>query len=264
MNPHRSLIIVIPCYNEEKRFTTLRDEYTSFLDQNEDVLLCFVDDGSTDDTVNSLQSMKRDHESKIEIFVSPKNQGKAEAVRAGIQFCDAKFDYEFIAFLDADLSTTFSECLRLYAYIEKNEKIGFAFASRILKIGSDIQRKKFRFVTGRIIATVISSILGLKVYDTQCGCKVFNRDLARKLFQEKFISKWLFDVEIFFRMIHLYGHKGAIERMVEIPLKLWVDKGDSKVRMSYFFKLWVDLFRIKRRYRGKHSNHDTLLIKNGS
>lgn len=264
MNTPRNLIIVIPCYNEEKRFTTLGDEYTSFLNRNEDVLLCFVDDGSTDNTVNSLQDLKREHESKIEIFVSPKNQGKAEAVRAGILYCNSNFDHEFIAFLDADLSTSFSECLRLYNYIKENKLIGFAFASRILKIGSDIQRKKFRFVTGRIIATIISSILGLKVYDTQCGCKVFKKDLAGDLFREKFISKWLFDVELFFRMIHLYGHKGAIERMVEMPLKLWVDKGDSKVRMSYFFKLWVDLFRIKRRYRGKDRNKDTVIVKNES
>jgi dolichyl-phosphate beta-glucosyltransferase len=264
VNTHRNLIIVIPCYNEENRFTTLTEEYTSFLNLNEDVLLCFVDDGSTDDTVICLQNLQQDHESKVAVFISPKNQGKAEAVRAGIMHCDSKFDHEFIAFLDADLSTSFSECLRLYDYIKENEQIGFAFASRILKIGSDIQRKKFRFVTGRVIATVISSILGLKVYDTQCGCKVFKKDLARDLFREKFISKWLFDVEIFFRMIHLYGHKGAIERMVEMPLKLWVDKGDSKVRMSYFFKLWVDLFRIKRRYRGEHRNNDTATVKNES
>jgi len=240
------------------------EEYTSFLDQNEDVLLCFVDDGSTDDTISCLQNLQRDHKSKVAVLLSPKNQGKAEAVRAGIMHCNANFDHEFIAFLDADLSTSFSECLRLYDYIKENEQIGFVFASRILKIGSDIQRKKFRFVTGRVIATVISSILGLKVYDTQCGCKVFKKDLERELFRERFISKWLFDVEIFFRMIHLYGHKGAIERMVEMPLKLWVDKGDSKVRMSYFFKLWVDLFRIKRRYSGKHRNKDAVKVKNGS
>ena len=243
---------------------TLLPEYTAFLNQNEDVLLCFVDDGSTDDTVTRLQNMQRAHENKIELFISPKNQGKADAVRAGVTYCNANFDYDCIAFLDADLSTSLSECLRLYAYIKENEKIEFAFASRILKIGSDIQRKKFRFVTGRIIATVISSILRLKVYDTQCGCKVFKKDLAKDLFREKFISKWLFDVEIFFRMIHLYGHKGAIERMVEMPLELWVDKGDSKVRMSYFFKLWVDLFRIRRRYRGKHGINDTVLVKNES
>ncbi len=110
----------------------------------------FVDDGSTDDTVTRLQNMQRDHDNKIEIIIIPKNQGKVEAVGAGITHCNANFDHDCITFLDAGLSTSFSECLRLYAYIKENEKIGFAFASRILKIGSDIQRKKFRFVTGTI------------------------------------------------------------------------------------------------------------------
>ena len=53
-------------------------------------------------------------------------------------------------------------------------------------------------MAGRVIATIISEILQIKVYDTQCGCKVFSRDLASEVFIDEFISRWLFDVEIFF------------------------------------------------------------------
>ncbi|MEM7086377.1 MAG: glycosyltransferase [Bacteroidota bacterium] len=242
------LVIVIPCYNEENRFREMKPEYVSFLNNHSKVVLCMVDDGSKDDTALVLQTFQKEFPQQIEVVIQPKNGGKAEAVRSGVLHCIEKLKPRHLAFLDADLATSFEECLRIHSYILEKDIITFAFASRILKIGSEIKRKKFRFVVGRIVATLISSILRIKVYDTQCGCKVFEKELATMLFKEKFISKWLFDVELFFRMIRLYGRKSATERMIEVPLKLWEDKGDSKVQMTYFFKLWIDLMKIKRKY----------------
>jgi hypothetical protein len=97
-----------------------------------------------------------------------------------------------------------------------------------------------------MIAGIISSILGLNVYDTQCGCKIFKKQLSLVLFEQKFISRWLFDVELFKRMIYLFGREKAIEKMAEVPLKNWVEKGNSKVKFSYFFKMWIDLYLIRR------------------
>ena len=224
--------------------------------------MCFVDDGSMDKTQDHLQNLEQDYPNQVEIVLMPKNKGKAEAVRSGIFHCNHTFNARHIGFLDADLATSFDEILRIYGHIQEPEHYTFVFGSRILKMGSVIKRTKFRFVVGRVIATLISSLLRLKVYDTQCGAKVFERDLADKLFAEKFISKWLFDVELFFRMIQLYGREEATKRMIEIPLRLWIDKGDSKVRLGYFFKIWFDLFRIKRRYKKKNFVNKNLLANN--
>ena len=125
----------------------------------------------------------------------------------------------------------------------------FVFASRILKIGSTVERKFYRFFLGRIIATVISSILDIKVYDTQCGCKVFKNELSKVLFERPFISKWLFDVELFSRMLSAFGKEAALEKMEEIPVKKWIDRGDSKVKMSYVFRLWYDLYLIRKKHK---------------
>lgn len=242
------LVIVIPCYNEEQRFGEMRSDYVTFLNNHEKVILCLVDDGSKDDTALVLQTFQKEFPDQVEVVIQPKNGGKAEAVRQGVLLSAKKFDTDYVAFLDADLATSFEECLRIHSYAKEKEGVTFAFASRILKIGSEIKRKKFRFVVGRFVATMISSLLGIKVYDTQCGCKVFERELSLALFEEQFISKWLFDVELFFRMIKRYGRLEAETQMIEVPLKRWEDKGDSKVQMTYFFKLWVDLMKIKRKY----------------
>ena len=242
-----NLCIVVPCYNEAKNFAL--EEYHSFVEKHSEVLICFVNDGSTDDTLPVLNKLKSSFPNRINIISYKKNRGKAEAVREGFLFCHKNFNYQNIAYLDADLATTLEECVELSTQLDG--EVNFVFGSRIMKIGSTIKRTTKRFLIGRIIATFISKILGLKVYDTQCGCKIFTKDLASQLFREKFISKWLFDVELFKRMLAIYGKEGALKKMIEIPLKKWIDKGDSKVKFSYFFKLWIDLIRINSAYKIK-------------
>ena len=246
MKGDETICIVIPCYNEEGRLPL--DEYFSFLNDGLPVLLCFVNDGSIDNTLKILEEIKIKHREKVEIVSYSKNAGKAEAVRRGIQFCNDKYNHSIIAYLDADLSTSLKECLALSDNL--SEPIEFCFGSRIRRVGSIIQRKTRRWLVGRVIATVISHILGIQVYDTQCGCKLFTKNLSIQLFKNEFISKWLFDVEIFFRMLAVYGREHAMERMLEVPLARWVDKGASSVKVTYFFKLWLDLYHINKTYNG--------------
>lgn len=241
------LCIVIPCYNEEKRLDLTR--FSNFIETQKEVLICFVNDGSIDATLQVLEDLKTKFPQNIETISTSKNVGKAEAVRAGFLHCNATFNHNKIAYLDADLATSLEECLEISENVT-NETV-LAFGSRISKIDSTIERKFHRFIIGRIIATFISKQLRLKVYDTQCGCKIFEREISNQLFSTKFISKWLFDVEIFHRLIAIYG----LDRMKivtkEIPLKTWIDFDESKVKMTYFFKLWLDLYQIKKHYRNK-------------
>ncbi|MFV5690242.1 glycosyltransferase [Flavobacterium sp. ZT3R25] len=242
--------IVLPCYNEENGISI--DEYSGFLDKTQNILICFVNDGSSDNTIGIIQVLKQKYPDQIHILNLEKNLGKAEAVRSGINYCNQNYTHKHIGYLDADLATTLEEFVELQKYLVEN--ISFCFGSRILKLGSVITRKNSRFLIGRIIATFISNVLQLKIYDTQCGCKIFTKELSLLLFKEKFISKWLFDVELFYRMKIIYGKENAIQKMAEIPLKSWTEKGNSKVKVTYFFRLWYDLYQISNSYRNNSTD----------
>lgn len=234
--------IIIPCYNEEKGLPL--NEYKQFLNNNKNDIICFVNDGSKDKTLKILQDLNHEFPSKTLVISYKKNKGKAEAVRTGVRQCLTTINFKYLAYLDADLATSLEECATMNCYFK--DSVQFVFGSRIKRLGAHIERKRSRFLIGRIIATAISIILKLPVYDTQCGCKLFSKETAQVAFKEKFISKWLFDVEIFKRIIKKFGHNQAKLIMLEVPLNSWVEKGDSKVKATYFFKLWIDLYKIYR------------------
>ena len=102
---------------------------------------------------------------------------------------------------------------------------------------------------GRILATFISNMLNLAVYDTQCGCKIFKRELLPIAFKDPFLSRWLFDVEIFYRLKNHYSAEQLKSFSKEIPLASWVDQGGSKIKLSYGLFVWGDLYNIYRFYR---------------
>lgn len=239
------LVIVIPSYNESKSLR--KKKFFNFLKKHKNVAICFVNDGSTDNTLEILNAYQTELPSQIYVFNCIENQGKAGATLMGMNYCATHLDFTKIAYLDADLATTLKECYRISKKLKG--RLSFVFGSRVKKLGSKIVRSPFRFFTGRVIATFISNILNLGVYDTQCGVKVFTKELSIQVFDKPFISKWLFDVEIFFRILLIHGRENSIFKMKEIPLKRWVDKGDSKVKMSYFFKLWIDLLKINKAYK---------------
>ncbi len=249
---HFDLTIIVPCYNESDRLPVAK--FFSFLNANVQVSVCFVNDSSTDNTLEVLQKIEAAFPQQVFLISNDSNKGKAETVRHGMCFAHDHIKAKVYAYLDADLATSLDECKSLLNHL--NKTISFVFASRILKIGSVVERKFSRFVFGRIIATFISNILDIKVYDTQCGCKLFKEALIPTLFSKKFISKWLFDVELFSRMICAMGKVDALRTMEEVPVKKWIDQGDSKVKLSYFFRLWYDLYLIR------HNHYNCLKSKN--
>lgn len=240
------LLILIPCYNEFNRLKT--EEFVRFVNENPNCGIIFCNDGSTDRTIDKLNAIQSQAENNIFIFDSKENFGKAGIIREGVRYSlEKNIAFKKLAYLDADLSTSLEECHEISKKV--NDEVLFAFGSRISKIDNHIDRKLYRHILGRIIATFISNSLGIAVYDTQCGCKIIEKKLAKDIFEEKFISRWLFDVELFFRMIKIFGKEKMKVICREIPLYEWVDVDESKVSFMYGFKLWYDLYLINKKYK---------------
>ena len=237
--------IIIPCYNEELRFPVNR--FVSFIKKNFAASIYFVNDGSSDNTDSVLEDLRIKFPKHINVINQEKNEGKAAAVRLGINSALKNNKFDRFAFLDADLSTSIEECLFLSEKVTK--ETFFVFGSRIKKLDNNIQRKAHRFIIGRVIATFISKMLRLPIYDSQCGCKIFSREWSTLIFNEAFLTRWLFDVEIFYRLINHFGRNKIQTKILEVPLSAWIDSENSKVSLFYGIKVWFDLLKIYRHYR---------------
>jgi dolichyl-phosphate beta-glucosyltransferase len=97
-----SVIVVIPCYNEAKRLSVL--QFKAFSLRSCSIRFLFVNDGSTDETINLLECLRKYDPQCFMVCNLPENVGKAEAVRQGLlQAFNAKPDY--VGYWDADLAT---------------------------------------------------------------------------------------------------------------------------------------------------------------
>jgi glycosyltransferase involved in cell wall biosynthesis len=242
-------VVVVPCYNEERRLPAA--EFERFLSDTSGISFLFVDDGSRDGTLALLRGLERAWPERARVLALPANRGKAFAVRAGVL---RAFELEpaLVGYWDADLAAPLAEILTMRALLEQRPAVQMVLGARVVLLGRHIERRPLRHYVGRLAATVISLVLSLRVYDTQCGAKLFrNTPDVRALFREPFVARWLFDVEILARWLGAQRAAGGAapgEALCEHPLAAWADVGGSKVGPGAYFGAGLDLMRLYGRY----------------
>lgn len=243
-------VLVVPAYNEAGR---LRPEaFEAFLRTDPEVELVCVDDGSTDGTGEVLEELAAGWTDRIEVVRLPANRGKAEAVRAGVVRALDR-EPEAFGYWDADLATPFDELPRLQRVLEQRPAVDVVMGARVKLLGREIRRRRIRHYPGRVFATAVSVVLGMPVYDTQCGAKLFrNVPETRHACAEPFLSGWIFDVELLARYVEQLREQGRTpeDAICEVPLYEWTDVAGSKTRPRDFVRAARDLARIWWRYRG--------------
>lgn len=261
-SPAPEIWIIVPCYNEANRLPA--GAFSAFAAAHPELGFCFVNDGSADGTIQVLQKLADGGDGRIIALDQSVNRGKAEAVRAGVGHVLVSASPKWIGYWDADLATPLEDIPRFRSLAEGREGTAFVLGSRVRRMGADIDRKPARHYLGRIFATTASAVLGLPVYDTQCGAKLIKADLAARIFDRPFVSRWLFDVELIARTICVLGRDKAAAALLEVPLDRWTEVGESRVKPSHFLKAPMELLKIRRDFKNaagtgriEHANQKT-------
>ncbi len=162
--------IVVPVFNEEESigafFTELKKVFPKINDTFETI---FIDDGSTDRSLDLLKNISETHKN-VRVFSFRRNMGKSEALTLG--FAKAQGDY--IVTLDADLQDKPSEIPSLL----KKAKEGAGLVCGWRKKRKD---KKKMLAISRIFNKTMNTIFSLDIHDYNCGFKVYTKDLAKSL-----------------------------------------------------------------------------------
>lgn len=234
--------LVVPCYNEGQRLRP--DAFLQLLASRPDVSILFVDDGSRDATPSILAGIAAQCGGRAEVLALDANQGKARAVRQGVLAALAS-GAELVGYWDADLSTPLDAVASFVETLDARPDVDLVMGARVKLLGRDIERLAVRHYAGRIFATAASIVLGLGVYDTQCGAKLFRAGSPiADAFREPFRSRWIFDVEVLERFVRRVGPAAAAARIYEFPLVRWHHAPGSKLMPRHVLRAAWDLLLI--------------------
>ncbi len=232
-----NISLIIPLYNEENRIKKNLHLIQNFLKKKENEVI-FVNDGSNDNSDKIIKKFKSKNENKrlIRYISYKKNVGKGYAIKKGV----LKSKKEWILICDLDMSVQPSQIDIWHKknFISKKNEAYFASRKHSL---SNIKTSFVRKILGFIFNLVIFILFGIKIRDTQCGFKLFNKKYAKSVFRKISSYRFSFDVEL----VLLLKKKNI--KIRELPVN-WVHKSGSKLNIFYDMPLMLyDLLKIKFR-----------------
>lgn len=233
------LSIVIPVYNEERRLQKGFDKLDIFFQSSWKAKKCeviFVDDGSTDATVEKIeQYLDKKLPYQLTLLKNDKNRGKGAVIKQGMLQAGGKY----VLFSDIDFSAPLKELNNFLPYLEKKEA-DIVIGSRALK--RELVKKHqpfYREFLGRFFNLVVRLFYLPHIKDTQCGFKLFTRQAVQKIFPKQQLDSFIFDVEILW-----LARKNELV-IKEVPVE-WTNSSISKFspNLRNAWIMWWDFFRI--------------------
>jgi len=235
------LSIVIPAHNEEKRLPPMLEAYAALFSkkQGNEAELIVVPNFCDDRTAEVAREIA-DRYPQVKVLDDPGRVGKGGAVMLGAEAAEG----DLIGFVDADGATPPEA---FYDLVEKISLDGCIIASRWMK-GSTMSPKQplSRRVASRCFNLMVRLLFGMRLKDTQCGAKLFRREVIEPVMKNLGVTSWAFDVDMLFQAKRL----GASIR--ETPT-VWCDIEGSKINVGRAsVQMFVALVRLRMFYSPLH------------
>lgn len=229
--------VCIPMYNESSIIEDTAKALSEYMSANfDDYEILFSNDGSRDNCAELVKAMGLPN---VRVVGYEQNQGKGCAVRtAMLESCG-----DVVMFTDADLAYGCDVIGRIYRIFEEKENTDIVIGSRnIAKDGYEgytLTRK----LASKAYIKVLCIAGGLKLSDSQTGCKAFSGKAAKDIFKRCEVNGFAFDFEAI-----LWAQKLGY-KFTEMPVKV-INHRESKVRLIRdTFRMLRDLRKMKKRIK---------------
>lgn len=220
------LSLVIPVYNEEQNLPLLFDAIQkAIVPLRKSWEVVFVDDGSTDQSLQVLQSLVRRDPQHVRVVVFRRNFGQTAAITAGIDHSEG----QFIVLLDADLQNDPADVPKLLSKLDE----GYDVVSGWRKDRKD--NAITRTLPSVVANGLISWVTGVHLHDYGCTLKAYRRDALEgfRLYGEMH------------RFIPVFAHSiGA--RITEVEVRHYPRRfGRANYGLDRTIKVLLDLVTVK-------------------
>lgn len=219
-----SISVVIPLYNEEENVPVLHERLSPVLEKlSDDYEIIYVDDGSTDRTLEILESLQK-KDRHIVVLSLRRNFGQTAAFAAGFDFARG----DVIITMDADLQNDPEDIPRLLELIKEYDLVS----------GWRKERKDpffSRRLPSMVANWLISKVTGVRLHDYGCSLKAYRKDIVKNLRLYGEMHRFIPAVASWYGV-----------RIAEVPVKHHPRfKGRSKYGISRTFKVLLDLVTVK-------------------
>lgn len=238
-----TLSVIIPMFNESARIgPTLRDALATMPDFEFTTELIVVDDGSRDRSADFVTRLLHDNPPRgrcldARLVAHAANRGKGAAVRTGLGMSHGHWKL----FMDADNAVPVREAPRLLA-LAQHEDVSMVIGSRRAP-GAVVEARAHRRAAGLLFRVALWLMRMPLARDTQCGFKLYRRDLADMLIVHAREDGFAFDIE------HLALTRLAGHRWIETGVP-WVHQAGGTVSpVRDGLRMLAQVARIRRRLR---------------
>lgn len=234
----KSLNIVFPVLNEEKRLTRGIERTIEFMRAN--MMMPFqlniVDNGSVDNTEclakNLCERFPELHYTKI------KEKGLGIAFREGVKnnSCD------YVGYMDIDLATNLKHLIQVQNLFFSDESLEFINGSRFSKESVVSGRKWYRNLTSYGLLFLLHFFLDMKATDAICGFKFFKKETVEKLIAKSNQDEngWFFIIEMLLR-----AERSGV-KIYELPVE-WFDDSQTKVKFITTIQNYIkNIYRLHK------------------
>lgn len=237
------VLLVIPCYRESSRLPIFLQELCPAVSQLGGVNVLVVDDGSgateAEATRALVEACREQHAFLRPMLSLQNNVGKGGAVYAG---WNEVRDESWLGFVDADGSCPAHEVCRLIDESRRQRTPASArFGSRVKMLGKSVDRLLSRHLLGRIYATLVSELLHIPVYDSQCGLKLLPAAAWHQIKDSLHVTGFAFDVELLVRLLD------SGWQVAEVPID-WHETPGSHIRLFRdSWRMFAQVLEVKKR-----------------
>lgn len=233
-----SLSVIVPVYNGDFLVESFLDQMKNVVDQGNllhEVIV--VNDGSFQWNLNEKKLQEKYQNDFTLIFSHHDiNKGKGATVRTGLEI----FSGTHALMLDVDCATQKESICSLIKKSKENLK-AFICGSRFMP-GAQVVRKqkKWRSIAGSWGSKIIQSLFSIPIEDTQCGAKIFPKELAQHILERSRCNGWAADVEWI-----MIAQKNKID-LCNSPV-VWKDGEVSQVKPIDFVATGFEVALIRMR-----------------
>jgi glycosyltransferase involved in cell wall biosynthesis len=230
--------VIMPAFNESEHiFKNLKEVVETFAAFDCDFEVILVDDGSPDNTHLQAARLLLDHPEAVRVVRYEENQGKGNALMAGMAY--AKGDY--IVFLDADMDLHPSQ---LPVFFERMRQTGAdAVIGSKRHPQSNVNYPLVRQVYSAGYYALVWLLFQLPLRDTQTGLKLFRAEVLRDVFPRVLAKRFAFDIELL-SVAHALGYK-----IVDAPVRLQYQRNMGRIKPRAVWVMLLDTLAIFYRLR---------------